>query len=265
MRATVLLLWAACALPAQSPPPSNPGPLYVESSIVNAASAKAPVLAPNTLATLWGTNLALVTRGLTGEDLRGGILPTVLGGTGVRIIIGGIPASLFYVSPQQVNFLVPPNLTPGRIDVRLVLDARNGPTVWVTLAEVSPALFQADPEFAVVTRDGGAVVSPKSPAVASEIVTLWATGLGKTRPATIPGEVPAGAARLERLSAFQVTVGGVQIPPEDVLYAGAAPGLAGVYQINVRLPATLDRNPEVRIGFGEEVSPAGVRIPADGK
>lgn len=265
MRATVLLLWSASALLPQTVPPSNPGPLYVESSIVNAANPGLPALAPNTLATIYGSNLALVARAVTAEDIVCGVLPTILPGTGVRVIVGGLAAPLLYVSPGQVNFLVPSNLTPGRTDVHLVLDARNGPTVPLKLAEASPALFQSDPEFAVVARADGSVITTKSPASPSEIVILYATGLGKTRPAATPGEIVAAAARLERLASFQVTVGAVRIPSENVLYAGAAPGFAGLYQINVRLPATLERNPEIRIGFGEDLSPAGVRLPVSGK
>jgi uncharacterized protein (TIGR03437 family) len=261
MRAAFFLLWAACVLFAQNPPPSDPAPLYVPSSIVNAASPNVTSLAPNTLATLYGTRLAHATKALTTEDIRRGVLPTILPGTGVRVIVGGLPAPLLYVSPGQVNFLVPADLQSGRTDVRLVLDARNGPTVQLQLADVSPALFQADPEFVVAARADGSVITPKSPAHPGEVVVLYATGLGSTRPAAASGEIVRSAARLERLAEFRVTVGDQAVPAEDVLYAGAAPGFAGVYQINLRLPGTLEANPEIRIGFRENRSPAGVRIP----
>jgi uncharacterized protein (TIGR03437 family) len=168
---------------------------------------------------------------------------------------------LLYVSPTQINFLVPPNIPAGRTDLRLVLDARNGPIVRLELADVSPALFQADPEFVAATHADGTPVNLKSPASPGEVVVLYATGLGKTRPAAVPGEIAQTAARLDRLADFQVRVGEVQVAPEDVLYAGVAPGFAGLYQINLRLPETLGQNPEIRIGFGDQMSPAGVRLP----
>jgi uncharacterized protein (TIGR03437 family) len=47
----------------------------------------------------------------------------------------------------------------------------------------------------------------------------------------------------------------------NLLYAGAAPGFAGLYQINLRLPSDLSNNPELRIGFRDIVSPEAVRLP----
>jgi uncharacterized protein (TIGR03437 family) len=171
---------------------------------------------------------------------------------------------VLYVSPEQINFLIPSELMPGRTDLWLALNSRSGPTVRLQLADVSPALFQADPEFVVAARSDGSVITPKSPAQPGEVVILYATGLGRTRPDAATGEIVRRAARLERIAGFRVTVGDQAVPTEDVLYAGAAPGFAGVYQINLRLPAALTANPEIRIGFGEDRSPAGVRIAATG-
>jgi uncharacterized protein (TIGR03437 family) len=116
----------------------------------------------------------------------------------------------------------------------------------------------------VAARPDGSVITPKSPASPGEVVILYATGLGKTSPPAATGEIATGAAWLVRLADFHVTVNSRACPLEDILYAGAAPGFAGLYQINLRLPARLEPNPEIRIGFGEEWSPAGVRLPASG-
>ena len=48
------------------------------------------------------------------------------------------------------------------------------------LADVSPALFQSDPEFAIAARADGSLITPKAPASAGEIIILYATGLGIT-------------------------------------------------------------------------------------
>src|SRR5260370_14519924 len=57
-------------------------PSYSAASIVNAADNLAGPLAPNTIATIYGTGLAYGTKWLTADDIRGGLLPTVLPGTG---------------------------------------------------------------------------------------------------------------------------------------------------------------------------------------
>ena len=144
MRAQIVLV--ACGLLAHAEsPPRIPAPLYTPSSIVNAADYKAGPLAPNTIGTLYGRDLAFTTRSLTGDDLYDGTLPTTLLGTGVRLLIKNTLAFVYFVSPTQVNFLVPSTLSPGPADIQLSVDRRFGEPVRVQLAEFSPALFLLDP------------------------------------------------------------------------------------------------------------------------
>jgi hypothetical protein len=71
-------------------------------SVVSAANNQ-PVISPNSPATVYGTNLA---QGTASAQMDGtGALPTAIGGTSVSI--GGVPAQLLYVSPSQINLLVP--------------------------------------------------------------------------------------------------------------------------------------------------------------
>src|SRR5713226_8491781 len=132
MRTIALLLLFALRLPAD-------GPSYSAAGIVNSADNQAGWLAPNTIGTLYGTGLAYVTKSLTADDVRGGVLPTVLPGTGVRVLIGGLPATPYYVSPTQINFLVPVALLPGPSDFQIVLDAHAGPLISILLAPAAPA------------------------------------------------------------------------------------------------------------------------------
>ena len=92
---------------------------------------------------------------------------------------------------------------------------------------------------------------------------LYATGLGATRPRMAAGQIPTSAAILEKLSEFKVLAGGEPIDRANILYAGAAPGFAGLYQINLRLPGNLARNPELQIGFNNIVSPTGIHLPLE--
>src|SRR6185369_12802969 len=70
-----------------------PAPSYSSSSIVNAASNQAGPIAPNTIVSLYGTDLAYVTRGILPDDMHGQVLPTTIGGTGVRILVGKVNAN----------------------------------------------------------------------------------------------------------------------------------------------------------------------------
>ncbi len=240
----------------------TPAPLYVKSSIVNAANSLASPLAPNTIATLYGKNLAATTRGLSKDDLVAGDLPTALGGTGVRVFVGNQAAQLYFVSPQQINFLVPPRLAIGLQDVVVAFEGRAGLAVALDLADVSPALFQLDPEYVVATKPDGTLIDRHRRAKPGDVVILYANGLGWTKPRFSTGQIAVTAAPLERLGDFRLQLDGIDIEKARILYAGIAPNFVGLYQINLQLPAALPLDPEIRIGFGNTLSPPGIRLAA---
>jgi uncharacterized protein (TIGR03437 family) len=262
MRARILPVWAALALAAQTvPPPVDPGPHYVASSIVNAAAPVSGALAPGALATIYGTNLSRAERALTDSDIRNGWLPTVLPNTYVRVVVGGLTAPLLYVSPGQLNFQIPSDLGAGETDVTVVLESRAGAKARIRLAESGPALFHMDPEFAIAAHaSDGSPVTRQAPAQGGEIIVLYATGLGKTRPPLATGQIATGAATLVKSSDFRVWLDEMELPRGNVLYAGAAPGFAGVYQVNLRLPQSIPDNPAIRISLPEQMSPANLRL-----
>jgi len=237
-------------------------PSYSTASIVNSATNLAGELAPNTIATIYGTGLANTVRALRAEDIRNGTLPFELSGAGVRVLVGTLPAQLYYVSPTQVNFLIPPNLKAGDTDIQLTLDGRAGPAVRLKLLESAPALFQLDSEMAVATRADGSVVTREQPAAAGEVIVLYATGLGRTDPDAEYGLLPLRPAYIRRFPELAVWLGGKAIDSRSIFYAGVTPGFAGLYQINLTLPEKLELNPEVRVILGSQASPAGVHLPA---
>ncbi len=236
-------------------------PCYSAGSIVSAASGSPTSLAPNALASIYGAGLAFVERAITPGDILAGELPAILPGTGVRVLVGGIPAHIYYVSPDQVNFLIPSNLRPSALTVQLVRDGTAGPAAPVTLREEAPALFQLDLLTVVASHLDYSLVSDAAPACPGEWVILWATGLGPVTPPAAYGRIPTQAAQITRRDSFRVLLDGVAVVPDRIGYAGVAPGWGGLYQINVKLPDDTRVNPEIRIAAGEESSPSGLRIP----
>lgn len=240
---------------------ADTGPVYSADSVVNAADNQPGSLAPNTIATIYGTGLAYTTRALSADDIRGGMLPTVLPGTGVRVLVGSLPANIYYVSPNQINLLVPASLLPGASVVQVVLDGHAGPQVPIQLAAAAPALFQLDQQNVVALNADGSVITPTAPAKPGDPVVLYATGLGETVPRVVYGMLPTEAAPLKQFADFKVTLDGVAADASAVTYAGIAPGFAGLYQINLKLPASTGLNPEIRIGLGDQLSKPGVHVP----
>jgi uncharacterized protein (TIGR03437 family) len=104
----LLLIWTLIADGADTGAPQ-----YTADSVVNPVAGVAGMYAPNSFITIYGTQLSYVTRAMGPDDLRAGMLPTVLLGTSVRVAINHIPADIYYVSPTQVNVLVPASLSAG--------------------------------------------------------------------------------------------------------------------------------------------------------
>jgi uncharacterized protein (TIGR03437 family) len=233
-------------------------PLYTAQSIVNAATQTAIALAPNTIATLYGTNLAFDTRAVASTDIVRGMMPTSLDGVGVWV--NSIPCSLFYVSPTQINFLVPYQLTAGTVSLVVARDSQAGPTVSIQLASTSPGLFLWNGNNAVAGHLSGVVISDAFPAVPKEIVVIYAAGLGRTSPDTTGGQLATSAFPIYYFSQFHVLLNGVPCPPGNVLYAGLAPGFAGLYQINLRLPDDVAANPQIQVSVGPQISPGFIQL-----
>ena len=235
-------------------------PTYTAAGIVNSADGHASELAPNTIASLYGANLAYTTRAISGTDVQGGILPTVLPGTGVRILVSGIPAVIYYVSPGLINFLVPSILLPGPVDIQVAIDGLAGPDIQVQLNAAAPALFQLDIQDVVATRVDGSVVNADAPAQPGDWVILYATGLGQTSPPLAYQELATAPASLKQMSSFNVMLDGVAVDRSLIYYAGVSPGFAGLYQVNLKLPDTTGPNPEIRISLNQAISPAGLHL-----
>jgi uncharacterized protein (TIGR03437 family) len=255
--------WCGGATLAQCPPPNPPAgfPAYCAATVLNSASSLAGALAPNTIASVYGNNLSTSTVALTAADLSvSGELPTQLPGTDTRVLVSGMEATPYYISPTQINFLIPPNYLPGKMTFAVMTEGRAGPLLTLELLPAAPALFLLDAQTVVATHIDGSVVTTTKPALPGEIVILWATGLGQTNPPIEPGRIPEAAAPLVSASDFQVLLDGQPAPGEDVLYAGVAPLFAGLYQINLRLPAATGLNPEIRIACAGQISPPQIHL-----
>ena len=244
------------------PVAADPGfPYYTAQSIANSAANVAGYYTPNSFLSIYGQNLAYVTKPMSTDDIRAGQLPTVLEGTGVRVLINAIFADVYYVSPGQVNVLIPPSLTPGPATVQLVNDGLAGPAVTITLSASAPVLFQSDATTVVATHGNGPPVTAQQPAQRGEVVVLYATGLRATVPAAIPNQIPETAAWIADRADFRVALNGADVDPANIQYAGVTPGFAGLFQINVLLPGDAPDNPHIQIGYGSQLSPAGVILP----
>jgi uncharacterized protein (TIGR03437 family) len=237
---------------------ASAAPVYTAAGIVQAASQTAGTLAPNSIATVYGSNLSWTTHAVVTADLNGKYLPNTL--DGVTVYVNGYACALFFVSPGQVNFIIPYQIVDTKISVVLVRNGLSGPKVTVPFAAGAPAFFQWSGNFAVAEHADGSLISSASPAQAGEVVVLFATGLGRTSPDLLPDAVASTAMSILHLSDLQVLIDGVLCPPSSIYYAGVTPGFAGLYQINLKLPDALNSDPTIQLVMGAQTSPPTVQL-----
>jgi uncharacterized protein (TIGR03437 family) len=196
---------------------------------------------PGSWLTIYGENLAST------EDLaRTTPLPTQL--AGVRVLIGDVPVRLYYVSPTQMNVLVPWSLLPG-VSYQLVFekDGQVSAAVKIVIAAVKPGLFtlnqQGSGQAAALLTGTASLAGPASPVLKGGVLELYGTGLGAVDQPQSDGQ-PASLALARTVVPVSVTIGG---QPASVLFSGLAPGAVGLYQVNVRVPDDAPSGPTVEV------------------
>jgi hypothetical protein len=101
------------------------------------------------------------------------------------------------------------------------------------VAPTQPQILTTSDGPVVVHASDSTLVTTAKPAKAGEVLTLYASGLGPTRPGVDPGQ-PFSADPLQIVnSPVQVLVNGIAA---DTLYAGGYPGTLDSYQVNFRVP-----------------------------
>lgn len=218
---------------------------------VSAASYIGNALAPDSLASAFGVNLATRTEAAT--DIN---LPTSLANTTVRIKdSAGIErlAQLLFVSPTQVNYLVPSTLAAGPATVTITNELGVASTGTIFVNHIEPGLFAANadgrgPAAAVVQRvrtDNSQSYEPvvRFDATTNRFVTVPIT-LGPESDRVFLLLFGTGLRYRSAVSNVKVYVGGVEAIVTDAL---AQPEYAGLDQINALLPRSLAGRGEVDV------------------
>ncbi len=211
----------------------------LEISTINAASFSgvAPV-APESIAAAFGRGLATVTRAATSTPL-----PAEIAGT--RVVVTDAAgfdrtAALFFVSPQQINFEIPPGTAAGLAQVTVFFEGSVMARGTVRVRDASPGLFAAN-------ANGQGVA-------AAQIVQAEE---GQTTQRFVFSDAPAGsrmavpidlgdADRRSVLVLFGTGIRGgglievlVDGERQQVLFADAQGQFIGLDQVNVELSSTL--------------------------
>lgn len=202
----------------------------------NAANFQRSVVAQNSIVSAFGTAFTTATAAAETNPA-----PASLAGVTVNVEdSAGVsrPAPLFFVSPGQINFLIPPGTAPGPAALTI---AGSGPAVpfrsEVLVREVSPGLFGVNGFAAanVITYDGG---EPS----AANAVRISAAGTIEANPIDLGPEgrvvylILYGTGIRAHGGPVTATIGTTVVTAD---FAGAQGAFAGQDQINIQIPRSL--------------------------
>jgi uncharacterized protein (TIGR03437 family) len=217
--------------------------LAVNGVVSPAAFGGYPKVASGGFVEIYGSNLATSSREWSGSDFVDGTAPVSLEGTSVTI--GGRQAFITYVSPSQVNALIPSDVPEGRQQVSVSNTAGSSAAFTTTISPVVPGLL-ASPDFVVkgtqyvvaLNSDGtyalpaGTIPGLAShPAAPGDTLVFYGVGFGPVTPKISAGQLVKEGNSLA--TTFQMFIGGM---PATAIYSGLAPNYTGLYQFNIVVP-----------------------------
>lgn len=217
-------------------------------------------LASSTWIALYGENLSSTTRTWDGA-IQGNRLPQSL--DGVSVTVNGSAATLYFVSPGQVNILPPLDETAGEIQVTLRNDFGVSPPVQVRKVEFLPAFYAPFGDarglsVTAVALDGMLLGTPGldprvgRPARPGELAMFFATGFGATVPA-VPADLTFPGAPAVAVPP-RITIGG-----KDAVLVGTGNLVSpGLYQFNLVVPDLSDGDHPVMAEAGPAKSTGSV-------
>ncbi len=256
-RGTVEIAWAGStrtfSVPVTFNVVSATGPLISEGGIVNAATYTANSLPGGELT--GGMYFAAFGVRLADQTLRAGAVPLPTELAGVTVSMGGIPAPLVFVSPNQIVGVIPQGLTDGQqtaqsnseVDVIVIRNGEVSAPERIRLAPVRPVLFSQDQTGtgpgAILNLAGSTVTlnTFDNPARPTQALSLYGSGFGPTQTFVPDGAASSGANPVT--AAVRVRVGGRDA---EVLFAGLSVS-PHLYQANIILPPDSEQGCEVPV------------------
>ena len=272
------------------------GPAVSQHGVVNAAVLSAfgerGLFGPRLLPLAAGSLVVVRGENFTeGESYAAEVFPLPVSLGGVSVQFDGLQARLFAVGPQRIEAQLPSllggeSLEAGGLalaDVVVEADGKSSYPRRFWVGTHGPGAFTASGEGrgqAIVLFAGTtALAAPRGagegsrPARAGDVLEIYATGLGPVDPPLADGMnscMPDGVCLADGSNVVlrhtaerpRVSIGGVEVAADGVLFSGLAPTLAAVNVVLVEVPAGIAPSAaaEVLIAIGGRTSQAGVTV-----
>ncbi len=251
-----------------------PAPVISDNGVILGDRASmTTTVAPGAIAIAKGSGFAAAAGTVSGAVGEDGRVSTKLGGTCVEV--NRLKAPLIRLSNEEVIFQVPFATGLGHTSVQVVQacggpEERRSNTATVIAAAVKPVFYLFSDNtygMAGVHTDGVLVGAADSiegvksrAALPGDVVTVFGTGLGPTSPALATGEVAVAPTPLAAAN-VRLMIGEMEVKDSDVVYVGAAPNFAGLYQLSFAIPQnTAPGNHPFSVMLNSVASAAGPKL-----
>jgi uncharacterized protein (TIGR03437 family) len=188
-----------------------------------------PTVSPEGIAAVFGTSFA-------SQTLRGTTVPLPTNLDGTSAYVNGVLAGQFFVSPNQVNLLVPPGTLPGTATVVIVAKDGKVSQGTVNVAPTAVAIFTSNS-----TGTGAAAAMASTNGTNFNIFV--GNPDGSTNPLDAGSFVMLFGTNFRFASALpSISLGGTPVTPS---FSGAHPTFLGLDQANFQIPLSLAGRGEV--------------------
>ncbi|HEV8042749.1 MAG TPA: hypothetical protein VGP62_27975 [Bryobacteraceae bacterium] len=247
---------AVWMLPAGAvPPPQGPAPVLGDVGIFNAASfevvppglgeppgpTRREPIAAGEILVLHGICMGPASV-LTGHFDSNGVLSGSLGAT--EVTFDDVPAPLLFVQSGQIELVAPYEIANKSVTSMRVTNQGHSTTLQVDVIDGRAGIFTVDGLQAAAANSDGTLNSAANPAARGELIALYATGLGQTKPPGVDGKIVKGLAAT--VAPVAASIGGQSA---KVVFAGDAPGFVGLSQINVMVPQGITPGLSVQVSL----------------
>jgi uncharacterized protein (TIGR03437 family) len=211
----------------------NAAPLLTPNGILDAfaiAAEPGVPVAPGTIVQIYGSNL-------TAQTTAGTTIPLANTLDQTSVIIGGLQAPLYFVSPGQINAQVPFELAAGN-PYQVIVSANGALSTPspIQLTTDAPGIAQYAAGQAIAQHvSDNSLITETSPAMPGEYVVFYVAGMGLTNPAVASGTASPSTNLPALLDAPTLTLNGETV--SNILFAGLTPTLVGLYQVDFQVPA----------------------------
>jgi uncharacterized protein (TIGR03437 family) len=221
-----------------APPFSGPGVYLNPTGVVNSASFAlfTEQISPGELLTIYGTNLS------TTNDVNS-FYPTKL--DGVQVLINGVAAPIYKVNQADgyISLLVPYETQQGIANIQVINSAGSSNIVSVYVGATQPGSFTVEEDgighvIAQRVNDNYSTVTEANPAQPNDSIVVYTTGFGVTDPVIPDGSITPSTSLTNAVNEIDAYFDSATAAVQGTVgFAGLTPGLVGLYQMNITVPA----------------------------